>query len=327
MLDIDSIINKYAQGITTENENHILEEWLRESPENRKRLFCEKDIWDSYAYHADSKKYPVDSELSLLKSKLNIRATSRKVSWSQFGKVAAFFLVVFGLGWSSRYLLSNRQQTAAITNQDICVPKGQVNQVFLADGTRIWVNSQSKLTIPSVFASNERVVKLSGEAFFEVAKDAGRPFKVEVKGQRIEVLGTTFNVRAYPNQKEVQTTLSDGKIMLFAGDQTATLTPGQQSVYNIETNRLLVSQVNPINFNSWKEGRFEFQNEDLVEVFKVVERWYDVEIKYRERDFRGMRFSGVIKRNKDVQHFLNLLNHSIPIQYKNDLDVISIAPK
>lgn len=327
MHEIDSIITRYIQGIATADEERTLEEWLHESPENKKRLFSEKDIWDSYACRADLKNYQADIELGLLKSRLSETTPSRKLNLFRALQVAAVLLVVFGLGWASRYYMGISKKPVEISDKVICVPKGQVNQVFLADGTRIWVNSQSKVTLPSVFASNERVVKLSGEAFFEVARDANRPFRVEVKGQQIEVLGTSFNVRAYPNQKEIQTTLSSGKVQLVAGNQRATLEPGEQSSFNQETNQLVIHKVNPINFNSWKEGRFEFQNEDLVEVFKVVERWYDVEIKYKEKDFKGMRFSGVIKRNKDVQHFLNLLNHSIPIQYKNDLDVVTIVPK
>jgi transmembrane sensor len=179
----------------------------------------------------------------------------------------------------------------------------------------------------SVFASNERNVQLSGEAFFEVAKDPTRPFRVEVNGQKIEVLGTSFNVRAYPNHRDIQTTLTIGKILLFTGDQRSILNPGEQSIFNPDTKQLNINKVDPSNYTSWKEGRFEFQNENLVDVFKVIERWYDVEIYYKESDFKGMRFSGVIKRNKDVNHFLNLLNHSIPVTYSIDLDKITIAPK
>jgi len=326
MPDIDFIISQYIQGKSSEEENHLLLEWLKESPENRKRLFSEKDIWDTYDYHADLKSYPTDSELEILKLKLKTEIFTYNSLFGRFIQIAAILLVVFGLGWATRYLSFNKPQPVLeATIQEIAVPKGQVNQVFLADGTRIWINSQSKVIIPSIFASNERVIQLTGEAYFEVARDATRPFKVEVKGQRLEVLGTTFNIRAYPNHKEIQTTLSEGKVKLFTQTQQAILNPGEQSSYDQETRKLTITLVNPSNFNSWKDGRFEFQNEDLVEVFKVVERWYDVEIKYNEKDFKGMHFSGVIKRNKDVNHFLNLLNHTIPIRYQNNFDKITIT--
>ncbi len=325
MQKIDTVIQNYLQGLTKEEENLQLATWLKESPENRKRLFSEKDIWDAYGLQADLKIYQTDSELQILKSKIKVTSSSANSLSFKILRIAAVLLLVFGLGWATRYISFDKPQPVISSIlQEIVVPKGQVNQIFLADGTRIWINSQSKLTIPSFFASNERVVQLTGEAFFDVAKDAKRPFKVEAKGQTIVALGTSFNIRAYPDQSEIQTTLSTGRIEQFDGIERSILEPGEQSVFNLETKKLTINKVNPTNFNSWKDGRFEFQNEDLVEVFKVVERWYDVEIKYNEKDFMGMRFSGVIKRNKDVQHFLNLLNHSIPIRYHTDIDKINI---
>jgi ferric-dicitrate binding protein FerR (iron transport regulator) len=197
----------------------------------------------------------------------------------------------------------------------------------LADGTRIWINSETKLTAPSVFATNERVVKLSGEAFFEVAKDKERPFRVEVNGQQIEVLGTSFNVRAYENSNEIETTLETGQIQLRIGSQTTLLKPGEQSLFNKSEKQLVISNVNPETFSSWKDGRYEFHNEDLLEVFKVVERWYDVDITADENYFMGMRFSGVIKRNKDANHFLELLNLTVPIRYEIKAEKIRITRK
>ena len=260
MPDIDTLIHKYTQGGTDENENRILAEWLHESPENRKKLFNEKDIWDAFGYHTDQKRYKTDEELKILRLKLTDRTTSYYSLSVRILRVAAVLIIVFGLGWATRYISFEKPQAEmAATIQKIVVPKGQINQVFLADGTRIWINSQSKVSIPSIFAPNERVVQLSGEAFFEVAKDARRPFKVEVNGQRIEVLGTSFNVRAYPNERGIQTTLSTGKIQLFALNQHVVLNAGEQSNYNQTTQKLTVNKVDPTNFNSWKEGGLNFR--------------------------------------------------------------------
>lgn len=323
MSEIETIIQKYIQGKTSEEENQQLQQWMQQSPENKKQLFAEKDIWDTFSFHSNLKKYEVSSELGLLKKRIEPKQAT--ISLKQILKIAAILLVAFGLGWGSRFISFDSKQIAEVSMQEIFVPKGQVNQVFLADGTRIWINSETKLTTPSVFAPSERVVKLNGEAFFEVAKDAKRPFRVEVNGQQIEVLGTSFNIRAYDNSNEIETTLETGQIQLHTGSQTTLLKPGEQSVFNKTERQLVVSKVNPISFSSWKDGRFEFQNEDLLEVFKVVERWYDVEINFDETTFKGMHFSGVIKRNKDVRHFLELLNLTLPISYKIKSDKISIS--
>jgi len=325
MSEIETILQKYLQGKTSKEEKQQLQQWMQQSTENKKQLFAEKDIWDTIGFHSNLKKYEVSSELGLLKKRIEPKQAT--ISLKQILQIAAILLITFGLGWGSRFISFSSSQTAQVTMQEIFVPKGQVNQVFLADGTRIWINSETKLITPSVFATNERVVKLNGEAFFEVAKDAKRPFRVEVNGQQIEVLGTSFNVRAYENSNEIETTLETGQIQLHIGSQTTLLKPGEQSLFNKSEKQLLISKVNPETFSSWKDGRYEFQNEDLLEVFKVVERWYDVEITADETYFNGMRFSGVIKRNKDARHFLELLNLTVPIRYEIKTDKISIAKK
>ncbi|HCY42970.1 MAG TPA: hypothetical protein DHV48_16775 [Prolixibacteraceae bacterium] len=324
MSEIESIIQKYLQGKTSEEENQQLHQWMQQSPENKKRLFAEKDIWDSYSFHSNLKKYEVTPELELLKKRIEPKQAT--ISLRKILRIAAILIVTFGLGWASRFA-SFSPETAEVIMQEIFVPKGQVNQVFLADGTRIWINSETKLITPSVFSTNERVVKLNGEAFFEVAKDAKRPFRVEVHGQQIEVLGTSFNVRAYENSNVIETTLATGQIQLKIGGQTTLLEPGEQSLFNKTEKQLAISKVNPETFSSWKDGRYEFHNEDLLEVFKVVERWYDVEITADEDYFRGMHFSGVIKRNKDANHFLELLNLTVPVRYEIKAEKIKISKK
>ncbi|MCK9412888.1 MAG: FecR domain-containing protein [Prolixibacteraceae bacterium] len=325
MSEINSIIQKYLLGRTSEEEELQLYLWMKETPDNEKRLFAEKDIWDLYGFHFDRKSYEVASELELLKSRIESSKIRSGHSFMRVLKLAAMFLVVFGLGWASRYIHLNKEEhLAEVTMQDVYVPKGQVNQLFLADGTRIWINSETRLTIPSVFAPNERIVKLNGEAFFEVAKDKKRPFRVEVNGQQIEVLGTSFNVRAYNNSNEIETTLASGQIRLLTGGQTTLLKPGEQGLFDRKSNKLTIDTVDPESFISWKDGRYEFHNKDLIEVFKVVERWYDVDITADETQFKGMHFSGVIKRNKDVKHFLEMLNKSISIRYVIDTDKVRI---
>jgi ferric-dicitrate binding protein FerR (iron transport regulator) len=328
MSEIDPIILKYLQGISTFEENEVLHQWTEQSSEIKKRLFAEKDIWETSAFLADQKTYNISSELEILRKNLHSDKKQPVAIFRKIVEIAAVLLITFGLGWASQFItFSGDQQSIEVSQQEIFVPKGQVNQIFLADGTRIWVNSETRLSVPSVFSSTERVVKLSGEAFFEVAKDKNRPFKVEVNGEVIEVLGTTFNVRAYNNSNEIETTLESGQIRLHTSNKITILNTGDQCVLNKTTNLLKVDKVDPINFSSWKNGRYEFQNKDLIEVFKVIERWYDVEITVDETYFKGMHFSGVIKRNKDTKHFLELLNHSIPINYKIDLDKIEITHK
>ena len=328
MSEINSIIQKSIQGNISTEENQQLHQWIQKSLENKKQYFAEKDIWDTYGFHSNQKKYEVNPELELLKKRVISIKPQRTIQFRQILQIAALLLVMFGLGWASQFIsFTNNLQTGDILMQEIFVPKGQVSQVFLADGTRIWINSESKLIVPSVFSTNERVVRLNGEAFFVVAKNKKKPFRVELNGQQIEVLGTSFNVRAYDNSNKIETTLETGQIQLRTGNQITLLKPGEQSFFDKTTRNLIIKKVDPSFFSSWKKGRFEFQNEDLMEVFKVIERWYDVEIIADESYFKGMHFSGVIKRNKDVKHFLELLNLSIPIKYQFNVDKVKISAK
>jgi len=328
MNEIDSIIQNYLQGKTSEEENQQLYKWVQQTPENKKQLLAEKDIWDTFSFHRNTKNYVPDSEYEILMNQLDVSKSRQTISLKKVLQIAAILLLTFGLGWSSQFFKTiSVEQPSEITMQEIFVPKGQVNQVFLADGTRIWINSESRIIAPSAFAKNERIVKLTGEAFFEVAKDKTRPFKVEVNGQLIEVLGTSFNVRAYGNSDKIETTLESGQIQLHTGKQITLLHPGDQSLFDKTNDKIIISKVNPMSFSSWKNGRYEFQNENLLEVFDVVERWYDVEIDVDKTYFKNMHFSGVIKRNKDIKHFLDLLNHSIPINYEINSDKIKITSK
>ena len=275
-------------------------------------------------FSRDSKKYAVKDELARFNKKTAVKQTV-SLRLQNYLKIAAVFLFAFAFSWLIQSQLMNRKSPMPSAEiKKVFVPKGQINQFFLADGSRIWVNSGSTIEIPSVFTGDDRTVKLSGEAFFEVEKDPEHPFKVMVKGQTIEVLGTSFNVRAYENSAKIQTTLKTGKIKLTTEKGFTMLDPGEQVELDKNSGKLTRREVKPENFDSWKDGRFEFVDENLIEVFNVVERWYDVELVYNPEDFKTMNYSGVIKRSNTVEHFLDLLGHSIPITYEINLDKIRI---
>lgn len=322
MDNIEEIKYKYLRGEADETERQQLLQWVKESPLNRSELFNEKDIWDASALLTNSKNYQVETELS----KFNKAITEKKkIQFPNWLRIAAMIIFAIGIGWMIRDQLNIQYNDNQLSElKEIVVPKGQMSQVFLADGTRIWVNADSKVTVPSVFSDHERSVTLEGEAFFEVAKDKTRPFHVKTENQLIEVLGTSFNVRAYPENDHIHTTLKEGKIKLNTSNDEIILAPGEQSEMDRLTGKLSVKKVNTNFYDSWKEGRYEFENENLIEVFKLVERWYDIELIYDASQFKNMYFSGVIRKNKPFSHFLVLLDHSIPIDYKQDGDKIII---
>lgn len=188
----------------------------------------------------------------------------------------------------------------------ISTPRGGQYQVVLSDGTKVWLNAASSLRFPTAFTGNERNVELTGEGYFEVAKNASAPFKATVHGATIEVLGTHFNVNAYNNEAAIKTTLLEGSVQVqsIIGQQSVTIKPGQQA--KIESGKLSVLANVDINeVMAWKDGFFEFENLELPAIMRQIERWYDVSVEYKKPVDK--HFGGRISRNLSLSNVLRLL--------------------
>jgi transmembrane sensor len=194
-------------------------------------------------------------------------------------------------------------------------PRGGIYQVYLPDGTRVWLNSASSLKYPVVFTGNERKVELKGEAYFEVSHNKEMPFIVMSNNQRIEVLGTHFNVSAYADEAITKTTLLQGSIKVTATMSGASkiIVPGQQAVMRMTGIQL--HNVDTDNAIAWKTGLFRFDNESLNTIMKKISRWYDVEIVYQDNVSR-MRFGGSVSRFTDIQKVLSKLELTNTVHFK-----------
>ncbi|SDE04786.1 FecR family protein [Mucilaginibacter pineti] len=204
----------------------------------------------------------------------------------------------------------------------ITTPDGGQYQVVLPDGSKVWLNAASSIKFPTRFASNERLVELTGEAYFEVVKVLAHKEKVNKTGklpfvvlsnrQRIEVLGTRFNVNDYHEENSVKTTLLEGSVKVNAltgDDQHAAinavmLKPGQQS--DLDRSNFKVSAADTAAATAWKNGFFQFDNEDIHVVMRKISRWYNIEVDY-QGDMRGKSFSGVISKYTNVTEVLKML--------------------
>lgn len=187
------------------------------------------------------------------------------------------------------------------------IPKGGTYRVVLSDGTKVWLNAASSLKYPAVFSSNERTIELEGEGYFEVAEDSKRPFKVLCGGQEINVLGTAFNVLAYPEEKEVKTTLVNGSLNVSARQSSVRLKPGEESVW--ADNRLYTQIADIERATGWKNGLFRFSNTELKTAMMELSRWYNIEIEYRGA-VPVTYFSGEIERSLHLSSVLDILKES-----------------
>ena len=199
-------------------------------------------------------------------------------------------------------------------NNELIVPRGGEHQIELADGTRVWLNSATKLIFPRNFTGGERRVVLSGEAFFEVARDESKPFIVETSRMDVKVLGTRFNVNAYADNDEVSATLVNGSVEVSSGKQKPmVLVPGEQAYGN--AGELEKREVNVRLYTSWIDGRFLFNNAELEEIAKQVSRWYDVKIFFANESVKKIRFTGGMVKFKPLDDLIRMIESTSPVRF------------
>lgn len=214
---------------------------------------------------------------------------------------------------------TNAVAGTVLTNT-ISTPRGGQYQVNLPDGTHVWLNAASKLKFPLSFDKvNERRVELQGEAYFEVKKDATKPFLVMTDKQEVQVLGTHFNISSYNDEPDTKTTLLEGSVKVSylnskLGDQKV-LKPGQQSLIRSASDKISVQQVDTHAQVAWKEGLFFFENEPIENIMKQISRWYDVEIIY-ENEVTGKTVWGSVTRYANVSKVLSVLELTGEIHFK-----------
>lgn len=238
-------------------------------------------------------------------------------------KYVAVFILVFSLGIGGFYLLKEPQ--FADTYTEISVPHGERSQVTLYDGTKVWMNSGTKLKFPIVFNQNQRKVYIEGEAFFDVAKDKKKPFIVHANQMEIKVLGTRFNLCAYPDENQLYATLEEGKIeaKTSLSKESVELNPGEQLALNLQTKTINVDRVDTELYTSWKENLLRFQDAPFSEVITKMERWYDVDIEIGEALDVNRKYTMTIK-TESLREMLRLISLTTPIAYEINEDKVSI---
>ena len=196
----------------------------------------------------------------------------------------------------------------------ISTPRGGTYQIVLPDGSKVWLNAASEIKFPASFEQTKtRTVKLIGEAYFEVAKDKNKPFIVETEQQQVKVLGTHFNINAYPDEKRIRTTLLEGSVQLAYGAKDLILKPGQQT--SLTGKNIELSDVDTEEAIAWKNGNFVFNDEDLQSIMRKVARWYDVEVVYQDQ-LPETSFLGALSRSKNLSALLKVLESSGKIHFK-----------
>lgn len=186
----------------------------------------------------------------------------------------------------------------------INVPRNAEFYVELSDGTKVWVNSESSIEFYSRFESATRTVKLTGEAYFEVAENKRKPFIVETQNAKIKVLGTAFNVKAYPDENRTYTTLTEGKVDVSSENMEEVLQPREQLVLENATGKHLKNKVNPSIYSAWMRGKFVFKDESLEDILHAISRWYDIQVFYENSKLKEEKFSVSLNRYENISSLL-----------------------
>jgi len=205
----------------------------------------------------------------------------------------------------------------------VMVPYGKRSQIKLSDGTKVWLNSGSKLVYPVVFAGNKREVYLEGEGVFEVTHDKNHPFIVSAKDHEIEVLGTVFNVTNYADESQISTVLKSGSVQLnykgdsfFKSNQSIKISPGTIAIYDRETSSITADKVSVDKYFSWREGVFIFKNDGLALIMKKLSRYYNREIIMNNKDLANQTFSGHLDLKANLEDVIKLINETANFKYE-----------
>ncbi len=231
---------------------------------------------------------------------------------------------------ASKLLKENRQ---SISINTITTPRGGQYQVVLPDGTAVWLNAASSISFPTAFTRSERKVTITGEAYFEVARDKSKPFRVAVvsnsgtaDGMEVTVLGTHFNINAYPDEEAMRTTLVEGSVMVRKAGVQMKIVPGEQAGIAVNGTVFDKSYPDIEEVLAWKNGRFKFNNADVMSIMRQMARWYDVEIN-TEGDLSAIRFSGGVSRKDNIEKLLEILESEGRVKFIKQGKNITVMAK
>ena len=318
------LIEKYFDGNITDAEIKKLSDWIK----NDRHL---QNWWEEEFSKSDAGINPVlrDKLFARIKEqtqgkeetqgKENPR-TIRMNPW----KWAAAIVLPICIAFFTYYLVDSSQTVGApfIVKAD----KGDKATIELPDGTNVVLNSASQLSYLNNFGENGRRVQLNGEAYFKVAHDEKRAFIVQIGDLEVKVLGTSFNVSAYEDAKDVTVVLLEGKVGVYAQKISHIMKPGDKIEYNKATHKITATQVHPSDYIEWTKGNIYFEKESLENIMKTLSRIYDVEIRFDSNKLPNEYFTGTIPGG-GIQNALNILMLTSPFYYEMDGSVIVLKEK
>lgn len=319
---IHSLIAEYFIGTLTETEQQELKDLLDSSPAYRKMFEDYRLLWE-YSTQI-SRSGSIDTESALAKTKRRIKFPQRNLmQFIQRAAAVLFLAVLLSATYIHFYQPGSNPEVkvSQVIEQEISTIYGTRSRFQLSDGTRVYLNSGSKLKFPVEFGGNNRKVELIGEAFFEVTPNPSKPFIVQTSALNVKVLGTEFNLRSDPSSNEIVATLVHGKVILEREadgftSQLAELKPSEQAVFKINQKAISISTEEDLDkFIGWKDGKLVFFNDPINEVADKLGHWYNVTVSIGNSNLMKYRFTATFS-DEPIEQVLDLLSKSSPIKYQ-----------
>ena len=321
---IDELIANYLTEGLDKNALDELKTWIAASAENQQYFTRQREIWFSAVSREAASVYDKDKAFenfrNRVESQKEIQSTSRRgFSLSALWRYAAVVAIIIAVGCISYW---QGEVNVKDTFADISVeaPLGSKTKLYLPDGTLVWLNAGSRMTYSQGFGVDNRKVELEGEGYFEVKRNEKIPFFVKTKDLQLQVLGTKFNFRDYPEDHEVVVSLLEGKVglnNLLREEKEAVLSPDERAVLNKANGLLTVESVTASNASQWTDGYLFFDEELLPDIAKELERSYNVKIHIANDSLKTFRFYGnFVRREQNIQEVLEALASTEKMQYK-----------
>ncbi|HET6557746.1 MAG TPA: FecR family protein [Prolixibacteraceae bacterium] len=313
----------------TEEDVQEVEKWLGEKPVNRKiyvRLQhlwnCIPDVQDSHSSLFES----IKRRIAVYESKP--KSVVRKLD--PFLKVAAVLAVVL-LSNFFVYQYFSKSEPQPVTWHEIVVPRGNRMKIILPDKSSVWLNNETRLKYATDFSVGNRVVELSGEAYFDIHHDVDHPFIVKIGDQRIKVLGTKFSVNAYPEDHLVETSLISGSVEFDShrevnGQSKFMLEPGYSLFYDKKSNKLTREKIQSSYYQYWENGVYAFKEESFESLAIKIKRIFNVEIIFKDEMLKNKKYTGTIGINDNIYLFMEAIRRTSvePIEYQYNKNIINV---
>lgn len=300
------LLYNFFQGKTSIQEEIQIRKWMEASPDNFKLFMEERKLFDAMILLADE-----DKIRSYQKKKLFLGNYWVK----EIMKVAAIIAVTL-LGTYIYNEFNPEEELLAM--QKITVPAGQRINLELSDGTVVWLNSRSTIQYPASFVGKNRTIHLNGEAYFEVAHNAQKPFIVETNKGNVEVLGTKFNLEAYADNNSFVTSLMEGSVKVTSGNNELLIKPDEMAI--LEHGKLRVSPIEDYNVYRWKEGLICFRDETFVNIMNKFETCYGVTIKIENKKVINSRYTGKFRQSDGISYALRVLQKDVKFTFERNED-------